>query len=174
MENEVDRSELLRRIEHSYKRFDERLSRAVLHDVEASGVCGVLSVKDLVAHLTAHEQRTLDELRAAREGHTLAIKHEEMDSFNDGAVYAYRAATFDTVRRQWRRSYASVVQAINALNDADFDPQSDFVRALTTPSTVRSPTTLMPTMMRIGNKLRRGSSFKKKRVTKPRPVLDHR
>jgi Protein of unknown function (DUF1706) len=130
LENEVDRSELLRRIEHSYKRFDERLSRAVLHDVEASGVCGVLSVKDLVAHLTAHEQRTLDELRAAREGHTLAIRHEEMDSFNDGAVYAYRAATFDTVRRQWRRSYASVVQAINALKDADFHPQSDFVRAL--------------------------------------------
>ncbi len=130
MEIEVDKAELLKRIEHSYEHLEELLSRAALHDTEASGVCGEWSVKDIVAHLIAHEQRTLAELNAAREGRHLDIKHDENDSFNDGAVYAYRAAMFEIVRSQLRRSHEHLIKAIKALDDADFNPQGAFVKAL--------------------------------------------
>ncbi len=126
----VDKAELLKRIEHSYEHFEELLSRAVLHDVEEPGVCGVWSVKDIVAHLIAHEQRTLEELVEARQNIHMEIRHNENDSFNDGAIYAYRASTFETVRTQWRRSHEILVKAIQHLDDAAFDSQGGFVRAL--------------------------------------------
>src|SRR5579871_2307817 len=107
----VDKGELLRRLDRSYHALDTLLSYAATFDPEASGVCGVWSVKDIVAHVIAHEQRTLEELRLARLGKHLDIKHEEMDSFNDGAVFAYRSAPFAVVREQWQRSHASVVKA---------------------------------------------------------------
>jgi len=127
---EVDKAELLRRMERSFQHFDELLSRVVLHDVDAPGVCGEWSVKDVVAHLIAHEQRTIDELRHAKRGEHLAIKHEENDSFNDGAVYACRAMPFEFVREQWRRSYERAAAMIESLDDADFDAQSEIVRLL--------------------------------------------
>jgi len=127
---EVNQAELLRRMDASFKAFDELLSRAIMQDVDAPGVSGKWSVKDIVAHLIAHEQRTAEELRWAKRGETLPVKHEENDSFNDGAVYAYRAAMFEIVRSQWRRSYEHVVDTIKELSDSDFDPQSEVVKLL--------------------------------------------
>ena len=138
---QVDKTELLRRIERSFQAFDWLLTRvASSDDPENQGVTevddevpsenGGWSVKDVVAHLIAHEQRTIAELRYAKRGEHLRIKHEENDSLNDGAVYACRPMTFEFVRKQWRRSHQLVVEAIQALDEADFDPQSEVVRML--------------------------------------------
>lgn len=128
---EVGKAELLRRMERGFRYFDLLLTRlAVEIDPEAPGVIGAWSVKDVVAHLIAHEQRTIEEIERAKRGETLAIRHEENDSFNDGAVYACRAMSFDFVCSQWRRSYQSVVEVIDALDEADFEPESVVVKAL--------------------------------------------
>lgn len=128
---EVDKAELLRRMERSFRYFDWLLTRVASEgDPEAPGVTGEWSVKDVVAHLIAHEQRTIEEIAWAKHGETLPIKHEENDSFNDGAVYACRAMSFEFVCKQWRRSYQSVVETISSLDEADFDPESGVVKAL--------------------------------------------
>lgn len=128
---EVDKAELLRRMERDFRYFDLLLTRVAAGvDPEAPSVTEQWSVKDVVAHLIAHEQRTVEEIIRAKRGESLPIRHEENDSFNDGAVYACRAMSFEFVRKQWRRSYQSVVEIINSLDDADFDPESVVVKAL--------------------------------------------
>lgn len=128
----IGKDELLYRLDRSYEFFDALLARALLYgaDVEAPGVVGVWSLKDVLAHLIAHEQRALGELAAAKQGRRLIINHAEIDSFNAGAVAACRVMPFALVRDQWQRSFRRVVEAVTALTDADFDPRGDVVRLL--------------------------------------------
>ncbi|MEO8397319.1 MAG: DinB family protein, partial [Chloroflexota bacterium] len=115
----------------SFRYFDWVLTRAATGvDPEAPGVTEMWSVKDVVAHLIAHEHRTIEELRYAKRGERLPIKHAENDSFNDGAVYACRVMPFEMVREQRWRSYERVVAMIESLDEADFDPQSNVVKML--------------------------------------------
>ncbi len=128
---EVNQAELLRRMDRSFRYFDWVLTRVATGvDPEVPGVTEAWSVKDVVSHLIAHEQRTIAELQHAKRGEHLAIKHEENDSFNDGAVYACRAMSFEMVCAQWRRSYQTVVEMIESLGEADFEPESMVVKAL--------------------------------------------
>lgn len=129
-ESFVDKDELLRRLDERYEWFDVLLERASAFDTDAPGVTEAWSVRDVVAHLIAHEQRSLDEICAAQQGRSLDIKHEEQDSFNAGAVYAWRTASFDQVRKAWQKSYAQVVRAVQSLTDAEFDPNGTVVAAL--------------------------------------------
>ncbi len=126
----VSKAELLRRMDRSFQRFDTLLSRMEIYDVEAGGVCGEWSVKDIVAHLIAHEQRALGELRAAKNGDPVPPLPADNDSFNAGAVFACRTMPFDLVRDQWHRSYRRVVEVVEGLDEADFDPQGEIARAL--------------------------------------------
>lgn len=126
----IGRDELLFRIDRAFEQFDALLLRALHYDVEAPGVVGIWSVKDVVAHLIAHEQRALEELVEAKQGRRLAINHAEMDSFNTGAVAVCRQMPFTLVREQWHRSYRSVVGVVRTLTDADFDPDGEVVRLL--------------------------------------------
>lgn len=126
----VNKDELLRRLDERYEWFDVLLERAAAQDTDAAGVTEEWSVKDVVAHLIAHEQRSIDEIRAAQQGRTPEIKHDENDSFNDGAVFAWRASSFEQVRKAWQKSFQQVVQVVQALTDADFDPNGAVVAAL--------------------------------------------
>ncbi len=126
---EVDKAELLRRMERSFRAFDALLTCAK-NIAEIPGVTEIWSVKDVIAHLIAHEQRTIAELRYAKRGEHLPIKHEENDSFNDGAVYDLRIMPFAMVRDNWHRSYERVVAMIESLDEADFDGQSEVVKLL--------------------------------------------
>jgi hypothetical protein len=129
-DNFVHKDELLRRLDERYEWFDVLLERAAAQDTDAPGVTEEWSVKDVVAHLIAHEQRSIAEIRAAKQGRTLAIKHEENDSFNAGAVFAWRVSSFEQMRKAWQSSFQQVVRTVQALTDADFDPYGTVVAAL--------------------------------------------
>lgn len=126
----VDKDELLRRLDERYEWFAVLLERAAAYDTDAPGVTEAWSVKDVVGHLIAHEQRSIAEIRAAQQGRTLAIRHDENDSFNDGAVYAWSSSSFEQVRKAWQKSYEQVVRMVQALADAEFDPNGTVVAAL--------------------------------------------
>ncbi len=126
----VVKDELLRRLDERYEWFNALLALAAAFDTEAAGVTELWSVKDMVAHLIAHEQRSLEEIRAAQQGRTLEIRHEENDSFNAGAVYACRVLSFEGVCEAWRKSFRQVIWAVQALSESDFDPKGALVAAL--------------------------------------------
>ncbi len=79
----VTQDELLRRLGHGCADVEAFLARLTEAQQRVPGVVGTWSVRDILAHFIAHEQRALEELRHALRGERLAI-----DAFNDGAVQA--------------------------------------------------------------------------------------
>ena len=94
------------------------------------GAVGNWSVKDVLAHLVAHEQRALQELQFALRGEQYQIDHGSNDAFNDQAVNDSRSFTFKDQFNNWKESYRQVVAAVEALSDADFDPSGKVVKSL--------------------------------------------
>lgn len=126
----VDKSELLRRLHEGYARYNALLDRLPPEQKTVSNVTGVWSVKDIVAHFIAHEQRALDELRCALQNKAYSFDFSCNDTFNEGAVLAYRMQSYSTVYAAWSRSVESVIAEVSQLTDADFDPNGRVVQAL--------------------------------------------
>lgn len=99
MENRSTQAEILDRLHAEYARFQSSLR--CLTDEQMIHPCTIRdwSVKDLLAHLIAHEQRALQELRMALGGERLVIDHTAVDAFNDGAVMASRSYPIELVYR---------------------------------------------------------------------------
>lgn len=117
----VDKPELLRRLSYGYVRFNLILERLSPEQRITPDVIGVWSVKDLLAHFIAHEQRALDELRHALRGDPYHFDHSCNATFNEGAVLAYRTESYANVYAAWSRSVESVIAEVSQLTDADFD-----------------------------------------------------
>jgi uncharacterized protein (TIGR03083 family) len=130
MEQQVDRVELLRRLDHEYSRFQAAVSFLSEEQMEMPGVVGAWSIKDLIAHFIAHEQFALQELQYALRGEAFAVAPAEADAINERAVAERRQHSLDQVIREWEQSYRQVVAAVEALSDADFDPAGPVVQAL--------------------------------------------
>jgi Mycothiol maleylpyruvate isomerase N-terminal domain len=88
------------------------------------------SVRDLLAHFVAHEQRALAEIAAARRGERLPNAPTGADAFNAGAVFAWALFQPADARAAWDRSYRRVVEVIEELAEADLAPGSALEQAL--------------------------------------------
>jgi hypothetical protein len=130
METQVGKEELLERLERERELFTAVLARIPPARLDARGALGDWSVKDIVAHLVAHEQRALEELRRALRGERLEIDHDANDAFNAGAVAALRGQPFEVVLAIWDASYEEVVETVVALPEETFAPASSVVTAL--------------------------------------------
>ena len=94
------------------------------------GIIGRWSVRDLLAHLVAHEQRALGEIAAARRGERQTIDHAAVDEFNAGAALAWAALGRDEAVAVWERSHAQVVAMLRELAETDLAPGSALERTL--------------------------------------------
>lgn len=130
MSFDIDKAELTRRIAAGYQRLAGLIDHLSPAQMEQPGAFGSLSIKDLLAHLIAHEQRALEELRAAQRGCQLPIDHAANDAFNAGAVAAVAPIDPSSVRVAWERSVQQVLTAIHVLDDADFQPTSTLTQIL--------------------------------------------
>ena len=83
---------------------------------------GGWSVRDLLAHFVAHEQRAVAEIAAARRGERLAIDPNGTSEFNAGAVFAWALLQPAEALAAWDRSYRRVVGLVEELSEADFAP----------------------------------------------------
>jgi trans-aconitate methyltransferase len=90
----------------------------------------VWSVKDVIAHFIAHEQRALDELDHALRGEPYHFDFGCNDTFNEGAVLACRKLSYEDVVAAWENSVAGVMAVVKQLTDADFDPAGVVVQRL--------------------------------------------
>jgi hypothetical protein len=91
---------------------------------------GHWSVRDLLAHFVAHEQRALAEIAAARRGECMAADPSGMDEFNAGAAFAWAPLQPIDALAAWDRSFRRVVEVVEELTEADFAPGSSLEQAL--------------------------------------------
>ncbi len=121
MEHVCTQTEILDRLHGEYQRFQARLHCLTDEQMTRPHTIRAWSVKDLLAHLIAHEQRALQELRMALGGERLVIDHTAVDVFNDGAVIASRPYAIEEVRRAWKRSFEEVIAVVDGLPERSFD-----------------------------------------------------
>jgi DinB superfamily len=91
---------------------------------------GRWSVRDLLAHFVAHQQRALAEIAAGRRGERLALDPNDSSAFNAGAVFAWSSLLRVEALAAWERSCGCVIGIVEELTEADFAPDSSLERAL--------------------------------------------
>jgi ribosomal protein S18 acetylase RimI-like enzyme len=130
MDETVDRTELLRRLEREYRRFQGALAALAPEQLEAPGAIDAWSIKDLVAHLIAHEQFALREVRHALRGERFVPDTHDSRVVNARAVAERQHQPAAEVLQAWEASFEQVVAAIQALPDSAFDPDGAVVQLL--------------------------------------------
>jgi uncharacterized protein (TIGR03083 family) len=126
----VDKAELLRRIQREQEAFLQVLEDVPDDALTTPNTIGQWSVKDLVAHFIAHEQRALRELQTAARGEKFNIPLDDNDAFNALAVESLQTHSLQDVLAAWVASTAQLQTAVEALSDDDFDPASPTCEAL--------------------------------------------
>lgn len=80
---------------------------------ETSGVCGVWSVKDIMAHLASHEHALVDILNTilGNEGETPYLNQllEDYNGFNDKLVEQYKSKSLAEVKADYQITYEKAV-----------------------------------------------------------------
>jgi len=119
-----DKQMLLRRIQAAYSAADDLLARLRLADVNKDGVCGHWSVKDVVAHLTTWEARTLRWLKEAEQAIPLTIPEpgfgwHEFDALNAVSYEQNKGRDFHQTRQR-------IMAAVEALTDAELRGEERF------------------------------------------------
>jgi hypothetical protein len=120
MERNVIKATLLGRLHDAYMQVQDGLAQLTTTQIGTPNSIRDWSVKDLIAHLIAHEQRALQELRAAVQGEQFVIDHTANDSFNAGAVAASRPCTTDAILHAWHQSFHEVIATVEGLPDELF------------------------------------------------------
>lgn len=130
MGQHVPKTELLDRLEGERVALAAELDQLTPSQLIKPGVVGAWSIKDLLAHIIAHEQRALQEVQCALRGEQLAVDHDANDAFNDQAVTSSDVRTVEDVRSAWEASAREVIDTVVALPDAAFDPSGPVVAVL--------------------------------------------
>lgn len=120
----VDRMELLRRLQAGRAEFVQAIAPLTDEELTRPRTMGEWSVKDLLAHFIAHEQRALDGLNAARNGRRGAAAADEDEEFNERAVRARQNLSAAQVRAEWDASFERLYTAAAELDEGDFEPFS--------------------------------------------------
>ena len=93
-------------------------------DVAQSGVCGHWSIKDVIAHLTSWEERTLRWLDDTYKGIPLTIPEtgfgwHQFDEINDVYYQKHRADSFEQIRDNAVRVQALMLDTVARLTDEE-------------------------------------------------------
>ena len=130
MEPLVTKTELLSRLEREYARLAAVLASLTAEQWTVRGGIGSWSVKDMLAHVIAHQERAREELRYAIRGERLEIDHSAVDAFNAQAAQTRKTDSVAVVLAAWHDSYQQLVSLVEGLSEADFSPTSALAQAL--------------------------------------------
>lgn len=120
MDGDVDKQELLQRLQLGYVRFQQLIVHRTPDQLQVAGVIGSWSIKDLIAHFIAHEQFALREIAAARRGERYHTPFQDTDQMNAAVVEQYADTPIEHVLVAWETSFRQVVAEVEALTDAEF------------------------------------------------------
>jgi hypothetical protein len=124
MEEDLNKMMLLDKIRAEYSAFAAFLAFLSEAQMTRAGADGAWSVKDVLAHLTAWQQRLLDILHAAQQGRepaapVRALTDEEIDRLNAQFYAAARLRPLNDVQAAFHATYQQIIAAILALANED-------------------------------------------------------
>lgn len=140
METPVDKIQLLEWITASRAELDAVIAPLTAAQMVAPGAEGALSVKDLLAHVSWWERRTLRALAYAARGEAppkLAAEGEGeagVNLVNAETFAANRDRSLDDVRAEYAQSGRDLLAALEDYSEADLFDEEGFTRILEFPA----------------------------------------
>ncbi len=127
MANQVDKASILDELRTKYVALEAILAPLDETQMTKTGVIGDWSIKDILAHITAWQDRLLAWLHAARHNEEPTISgpdsEEEMDRLNEQFYKENRSRPLADVLGDFRSSYLQIVEAVQAMPEEDLiDP----------------------------------------------------
>jgi len=127
MAEPMDKASILDELRSKYAALAGILAPLDEAQMTTSGVIGDWSIKDILAHMSAWQQRLLAWLYAARHNEEPTISGpdsvEEMDRLNEQFYKENRSRPLADVLGDFRSSYLQIVEAVQALPEEDLiDP----------------------------------------------------
>ncbi len=127
MEEQMDKATLLDNIHKGYDELDALLISFSPQQMTTEGVSGVWSIKDILAHLTSWQQRTLDRLYAAANNEQPRSPNiatdEEMNQQNERFYQENGERPLADVLADYHSAYQQMVTAVQDASDEDlFQP----------------------------------------------------
>lgn len=108
-------TELLNQIEMEHRRLEQNIFMLPEAERTQPGVVGEWSLKDILAHLTAWEQRLLQRVQGQPEAGAGLSTHE----FNEQVYQANRTRCWTEVRIAYEQSYEQVLALVKRLPEAE-------------------------------------------------------
>ena len=118
----MTKSELLHWLRNEQRKFEAFLDEVGEERMEAPGVCGAWSVKDIVAHLTGWQHRLIADMQAAQRGEAEPAPPwpahlESEDAINAWIYETNRERSLGEVLEEKERVLAQYLDVIEALPD---------------------------------------------------------
>lgn len=121
MDEQMDKATLLERMHKGFDELDALLVSCTPEQMTMEGVNGEWTVKDVLAHLTAWEQRTLERLHAAATNSEPASDgvstDEETDQINERFFRENRERFLADVLADYHATYQRMVTAVQDASD---------------------------------------------------------
>ena len=128
LEGRMDKATLLDNMSAGHEMLEKVLSPLNEAQMTATGVNGDWSIKDVLVHLTAWQQRLLADMQAATRGEeaaisTVDITGEEMDRLNEQFYQENKARQVNEVLSDFQSTHTNLLAAVQAMTGEDLtDP----------------------------------------------------
>jgi hypothetical protein len=118
----LDKLKLLQQLETGYAFAERTLALVPTEAIGVAGVCGHWSVKDVVAHLTSWEQRTLRWLAEAEQGIVLKVPEagfgwDQFDALNDMYYQRSKDRALDDILAELHRVQLEILSLVQRLTE---------------------------------------------------------
>ncbi len=131
MAKQTSKGQLLNDIHTERRRLEKNLSILTAEDMQRTGVTGLWSVKDILAHLVAWEKLFLGWYSAgvrgcAPETAPVGMSQKTIDALNQQIYEKNRWRTLDDVLAEFYASYQETLAAIEAIPEEDMFARGRF------------------------------------------------
>jgi len=113
----MTKQELIEKIERSHSEWEALISQIGRDRLGEPGVTGDWSVKDLIAHVAAWQQRVLDRMDADKTGQPAEFTGWDVNDVNDRLYERHRGRSAEDILAFGRDTYARFIEHIGALTE---------------------------------------------------------
>ncbi len=130
MEEQIDKTTLLDKIRTEYAVFERLLAPLDEKQMTTAGINGEWSIKDVLAHITAWQQRLFDLLQAAIHGKEPAISaslnDEKIDRLNEQFYEKNKSRSLAQVLADFQATYLQVIEMVQTMTNEDLTDPTRF------------------------------------------------
>ncbi len=127
----MPKPEILQNIRQERAHLEATLSRVSAEDMETPGVEGEWSIKDILAHIVAWEQRMIGWLQEAAAGLVPQMPEpgmtwDDLDLLNQQTYEENKARPLAEVQADFESSFQQAVQTVESIEEADLSQAERF------------------------------------------------